>query len=229
MTRWYEIAEAELGVAEALGPADNPRIREYFAGAGHPEVMRDSVPWCAAFAGWCLAQADVQPSGSLAARSYLRWGKPLAMPREGCIVVLRRGADPAAGHVGFYAGEANGRVMVLGGNQGDKVSVAAFRAEDVLAYRWPEEAALPTPDTAEHKAVHEQLKDVSWSYNLKSWLTKLVGGGSLIGAGSMPHWHPKPIDVALILLGAALAAIIALEVMRYRQRAKAVGGKKWGF
>lgn len=225
MTRWYEAAQAELGVAEVPGAGNNPRIVAYMEAAGFHQ-QPDATPWCAGFANWCLAQAGVEGTGSLSARSFLRWGVPLSMPREGCIVVLTRGTDPAAGHVGFYAGQANGRVLVLGGNQGNKVSIAAFRAEDVLSYRWPEEAALPTPDTGEHFEAHDRLREQSWTYNIKGWLTKLAGGGSLIGAGSLPHWHPKPIDIALLLLGAALAAIVMLEVMRYRQRAKALGGQK---
>ena len=42
------------------------------------------------------------------------------------IAVLSRGGDPAAGHVGFLFGETDAHVVLLGGNQGDAVGVAAF-------------------------------------------------------------------------------------------------------
>jgi len=49
-------------------------------------------------------------------------------------VVLQRGAAPK-GHVGFCVGMENGRVKLLGGNQGDRVGTASFDATKVLARR----------------------------------------------------------------------------------------------
>ncbi|MCK9912991.1 hypothetical protein MXD81_27815, partial [Microbacteriaceae bacterium K1510] len=60
------------------------------------------------------------------ARSYLQWGEALGEARFGAIAVLSRGSDPAAGHVGFLVGETQGHVVLLGGNQGDAVGVAAY-------------------------------------------------------------------------------------------------------
>ena len=57
------------------------------------------------------------------------------------VVILNRGgvADPtvidAPGHVGFFDHRDGDQVVVLGGNQGDRVSVAPFRAADVLGVR----------------------------------------------------------------------------------------------
>ncbi len=60
---------------------------------------------------------------------------------EGCVVVFERAGG---GHVGLVVGEtAGGRLLVLGGNQGDAVSVAAFQRERVVAYRWPPGRDLP--------------------------------------------------------------------------------------
>lgn len=130
---WYRLALRERGVLEGPNAADNPRVVAYYRDAGFPMIRHDSVPWCAAFVGAMLHRAGVRPSGSLLARSYLAWGRPLAMPRLGCIVVLTRGRSSFLGHVTLWAGPGLG----LGGNQSDQVSIARFDPGKVLGYRWP--------------------------------------------------------------------------------------------
>ncbi|MCL4767755.1 MAG: TIGR02594 family protein [Hyphomicrobiaceae bacterium] len=94
------------------------------------------TPWCAAFANAVLGAQGIEGTGSLAARSFLNFGVPTDRPKPGDIVVLSRGNDPAKGHVGFFQGlDANGNVHVLGGNQGNAVSVATFAADRVLGFR----------------------------------------------------------------------------------------------
>ncbi len=134
---WLAAAWAEFGVREVAGTADHPAILGYYAEAGHPAIQHDEIAWCAAFAGAMLKRAHVAGTGSLLARSYLAWGAPVETPRLGAIVVLERGADPGAGHVGFFVGGAGKRIFLLGGNQGDAVTVAAFETSRVLGYRWP--------------------------------------------------------------------------------------------
>ena len=121
----------------SCGPADDPAIRNLFRDAGHAHVRDDEVAWCAAFVGACLERADVASTRSLAARSYLAWGRKLDEGRLGAIAVLSRGTDAALGHVGFVIGETAGQVLLLGGNQGDRVSVAAYEKSRLLGYRWP--------------------------------------------------------------------------------------------
>ena len=136
LPKWYALALAERGVKEAPGGADSPAVQAYYRDAGHPEVKHDSVPWCAAFVGAMLQRSGIEPSGALAARSYLSWGKKLSAPRQGCLVVLKRGKD-WQGHVTFFDREENGLLICLGGNQSDKVCFAAYRKSLVLGYRWP--------------------------------------------------------------------------------------------
>jgi uncharacterized protein (TIGR02594 family) len=137
---WLDLARAAIGVKEAPGAASNPTILQYYAAAGVPQ-QSDAVPWCAAFVGAELKAAGYKPSGSLMARSYLEWGKPLDKPRKGCIAVLKRGAPPA-GHVGFVESWTSHTIKLLGGNQGNAVSVASFSRASVLGYRWPDAAEL---------------------------------------------------------------------------------------
>ena len=57
------------------------------------------------------------------------------------IVVFTR---TGGGHVGIVVGQdAKGRIMVLGGNQSDSVSIAPFELSRVAGYRLP-------PDTVPH-------------------------------------------------------------------------------
>ena len=135
--RWLELAWADLGVAEAAGAKSNPNVVRYYAEVGHAAVTDDAVAWCAAFLGACLERANIGSTRSLLARSYLSWGEPLGEERHGAIAVLSRGSDPALGHVGFLVGTTPNDLILLGGNQGDAVSVQPFSRSRLLALRWP--------------------------------------------------------------------------------------------
>ena len=139
---WMRIAEAELAasVREVPGPDSNPRIVEYHSATSF-KATDDRVPWCSSFVNWCLREAGIPGTRSAAARSWLTWGDPLETPEYGCIAVLARGTNPAQGHVGFYTDtKPDGHILVLGGNQADAVSIAAYAPARVLAYRWPHAA-----------------------------------------------------------------------------------------
>lgn len=136
--KWLKLARAEIGVKEAPGEANNPIVLRYYADAGHPQINADSVHWCAAFVGAMLERSGFSSPKSLMARSYLQWGKTLAKPYPGCVAVFSRG-DPRGteGHVGFYVGEDERGILVLGGNQGDAVSIAPQSRARLLGYRAP--------------------------------------------------------------------------------------------
>ena len=141
---WLDEAWRENGVREVPGAASNPRILQFFAEVGHPDVARDEVAWCAAFLGACLERAGYASTRSLLARSYLNWGLPIEALRIGAIAVLSRGDDPGQGHVGFVVGVNARSVMLLGGNQTDAVNVQSFDIGRLLGLRWPTaRAALP--------------------------------------------------------------------------------------
>lgn len=146
---WLARAWAEFGQKEWRGNADNPRIIDLFRDVGHADGARDEVPWCAAFLGACLERAGHAGTRSLRARSYLTWGQSIAEPRLGAVAVLSRGSDPALGHVGFLVGETPEALLLLGGNQGDAVTVEPFNRVRLLALRWPDEAnaAGPAPQS----------------------------------------------------------------------------------
>ncbi len=145
---WLARAWHELGQREQSGSASNPRISALFRDAGHPMVTSDETAWCAALVGACLARSGIAGTGSLRARSYLDWGKAADGLRPGAVAVLSRGADPAAGHVGFLVGWVDGGIVLLGGNQGDEVSVERFPRDRLLGLRWPMTSAEAGAATA---------------------------------------------------------------------------------
>lgn len=138
-----ETAVQELGVAEIPGEANNPRIIEYLK-----TVMRgslaDEISWCSAFANWVLEQHGLRGTNSPLARSFFHCDSStffeLSHPKYGALVVMRRGKEPWMGHVGFFVQtdptDPNYFYM-LGGNQGNSVSIARFPYTPVLGYRWP--------------------------------------------------------------------------------------------
>ncbi len=124
--------ELRLGVAETPSPLDNnPRIVMYHAtttgGAGS-----DEVAWCSSFVNYCVEQAGLRGTDSKGARSWHNsaWGRDVtSSPQEGDIVVFSRtggGAASGSGHVGFYLDDDAGTVQILGGNQGNRISIDSF-------------------------------------------------------------------------------------------------------
>lgn len=133
----YDLARKEVGTKEVVGKKHNATVVAYFRDAGHPEIVDDETAWCAAFVGAMLARAGVKPTGSLAARSYLKWGTPvgLAEAKPGDIVVFQRGSSSWQGHVGFYVKHDATTISVLGGNQANQVSIAKYPLAKLLGIR----------------------------------------------------------------------------------------------
>jgi uncharacterized protein (TIGR02594 family) len=144
--RWLFEAWRHLSLHELPGDRNQTEIVEFYRDVGHAEITQDEVPWCAAFTGACLERSGIASTRSLLARSYLGWGVKIDTPCLGAITVLSRGANPDAGHVGFYLGETATQVVLLGGNQSDRVMVDAYAKTRLLGYRWP--AAVTTEPAA---------------------------------------------------------------------------------
>jgi len=130
----YQIAKLEKGVSEIPGAANNERIVGYHESTSIGR-SDDEVPWCSSFVNWCCEAAGYVGTDSPAARSWLKWGRPVAEPYEGCIVVLKRGTSSWQGHVGFFVKENERSIWVLGGNQSNQVNISRYSKSKVLGYR----------------------------------------------------------------------------------------------
>ena len=149
--RWLTVARGYIGQREVPGPQSSPWIRELWyslkVGAWYwSHYGRDDsrLPWCGALCARSFDEAGyTYPKNYASARAWLDWGLELEQPELGCIAVFAR---KGGGHVGFVVGrDERGYLLVLGGNQGDAVSIAPFSTDRLLGYRWPVEAFVEMP------------------------------------------------------------------------------------
>lgn len=140
---WLQRARCDLGLRELPGAPTAPRIAGWLQQLG-AWWRDDETPWCGtAVAAWMTACGIAPPSTWYRARAWSDWGSRLVNPVTGCVVVFER---VGGGHVGLVVGQdQRGRLLVLGGNQGDAVCIAPFDRSRVLAYRWP--AGMPYSTT----------------------------------------------------------------------------------
>ena len=149
-TPWIDVAKEELGVKELPGKPAAKRVLEYFNAAGHGYVVSDETAWCSAFANFCMAEAGYSGTKSLAARSWLKWGHKVD-PQPGAVLIFKRGNSTWQGHVCFCLSVKGDRVTVIGGNQGNKVSIVTRSLDGLLGARMP--ASMATSYKAKAGAV----------------------------------------------------------------------------
>ena len=137
---WVRAALGEIGVREIHGSKHNPRVITYMNATKWGKwVHDDETPWCAGFIGWCMVQAglpEMIPDYSLGAKSWLHAGVSAHKPVFGAIAVKSR---KGGGHVGIVVGQSRGGkwLYILGGNQGDEVSVRKYRTRLFIDFRIP--------------------------------------------------------------------------------------------
>lgn len=144
----HSLAQRFVGIQEVAGATSNPMVLAMLQ-LDNKWVVDDDTPWCSAFVNYICWLARLPRSKDLAARSWLLIGKGIELKSATAdlsdVVVLQRGegkqpgADviKAPGHVGFYSGRStDGKfVEILGGNQGNSVSIQRFPIERVLSVR----------------------------------------------------------------------------------------------
>jgi len=135
----FDLAHRFVGeITECPGGEQHPFIQWCHLLAGLGADQPDETAWCSSFVNAVAWLLKLPRSQSAAARSWLSVGTPVGLDvaRVGFdVVVLKRGTQAWQGHVGFYAGTVGDQVRVLGGNQGNGVTVAVFPLADVLGVR----------------------------------------------------------------------------------------------
>jgi uncharacterized protein (TIGR02594 family) len=193
---WLKEAWKYEGIKEIKGSRHNPKVVQFFKDVGHGWVKNDETAWCAAFVGAMLAHCDMPHTSSLAARSYLQWGRKTSRPKRGDIVVFKRGNSSWQGHVAFYLGEASGRIYVLGGNQANAVNVRSYTKSSLLGYR--EKPTL---------------------LNSRTMKASIAGGGTALailgdGLGSIRE-HLSSTGNEWFLIAAGIIGVIATGIVMY--------------
>lgn len=145
---WLGRARALIGTREVAGAGSNPTILAWAKRIGARILgiayTDDATAWCGLFVTECLSEAGIDLSTmkvGVRASAWASWGIAVDPARltPGTILVFQR---PGGGHVGFYVGEDATTYHVLGGNQGDAVSIARIAKGRCIARRWPKDVPI---------------------------------------------------------------------------------------
>lgn len=111
-----------LGTKEVVGKQHNPVILAWAKELGLDKVYTaDEIPWCGLAVAYAAYKAGVQVVDKpLWALSWANYGTKVTEPMLGDILTFKR---DGGGHVGIYVGEDKDCYHVLGGNQGNAMSV----------------------------------------------------------------------------------------------------------
>lgn len=141
----FDLAQRFAGIKEVAGSASNPQILTMLRlDMAWPEG--DEVPWCSAFVNYIAWLLRLPRSKDLRARSWLLVGRPISLEDAEAafdVVILKRGGGnqpgpeviDAKGHVGLYAGRESNKILILGGNQSDSVSIERYNSSRLLGVR----------------------------------------------------------------------------------------------
>ncbi len=200
-----------------------------FALVGHPEIKSDEVSWCAAAVGAWLHAAGLKGTGSLMARSYMRYGRTLDIHKKlprGAILVFAFGRAPH-GHVTLLLDDRGDTLRCLGGNQRDAVTEATYGRAKLIAAVWPHDDAAPAlaaePDEPKEEEKPEEApepcpaKPKSALKRFWGWLTggglAAAGGlGIFSGAGDVVDGWPWQATVGVAFVIAAAGVVLDQEV-----------------
>lgn len=142
LPRMIENALSLLGTKEIKGSKSNPVILNMAKEIGVDKIYtNDDTSWCAVFQGFICKISNkpaLDPKGDiynlLRAKSFADWGNPVVRGEEmlGDILVFKR---PGGFHVGMYIAESKSTFFVLGGNQGNAVTIAEIAKTRLTACR----------------------------------------------------------------------------------------------
>lgn len=139
---WIKLARTFVGIKEVKGIKHHPEIIRWLGKMGefNNEAKAwwrdDETPWCGLFVGYVLGECGRYVVREwYRAKSWTQQMTKLDKPAYGCLAVMDR---VGGGHVGFVVGrDDKGRLMILGGNQSDMVSIAPFNTSREMSFYWP--------------------------------------------------------------------------------------------
>lgn len=136
-----------LGTIETPGAGNNPTImawRDELNAAGYKITgySADSVPWCGLFIAIVMHRAGRTPvDAPLWALNWAKFGEAGGQPDLGDVLTFKR---DGGGHVALMVAEdMAGYYHVLGGNQGDKVSIMRIAKARMYSCRQPAYTSRP--------------------------------------------------------------------------------------
>jgi uncharacterized protein (TIGR02594 family) len=143
-----------LGVTEVVGRGSNKTIiawRDELNAASGVKANAakiegysdDDIPWCGLFAAIVTFRAGkMVVTNPLWARNWAKFGVATKTAGLGDVLVFER--PGGGGHVGFYIAETATQYLVLGGNQGNRVSIVPIDKSRCIAIRRPAYTVKPS-------------------------------------------------------------------------------------
>lgn len=137
-----EIGYALIGTKEVVGKQHSPIILGWARDLGLSRIYtNDEMAWCGLFFAYVMKQAGrevILPTKDkydyLRALKYVSMPNVTAIPKGqemfGDILIFQR---PEGGHIGFYSSENDKSFSVLGGNQGNAVSLVNISKSRLVA------------------------------------------------------------------------------------------------
>ena len=159
---WMEIAW-EQEAKKLVETGSNKEIQKFFKGTAYEKTMgtidqktkrpinEKTISWCASFVNWVMVKygyKSITTDGGYDATRALKWakwpeGNNIGKPVYGAIAVKTRNGG---GHVGFVAGRKGDFIVVLGGNQGNKLQCSTYNISDFFAYVIPNDYKITDED-----------------------------------------------------------------------------------
>lgn len=147
------------GIHEGVGAADNPTVIKWadevaagtksaYADWAGDFYNKDSIPWCGLFMAVCAVRSAGGRPERLPEHKYLsalewkNWGVPVPI-KDAVVGDVGISQREGGGHVFLIVGEDRTHFHILGGNQGDQVSIVRKAKADVVAVRRPAYQAQP--------------------------------------------------------------------------------------
>lgn len=141
---WLKTAIDCIGIAEVPGKGDNPVILAMAKACGGniaKTYHHDEIAWCKMFTEYCLVKNGLKGVDSLWALDNAKLGTKLKGVALGAIACKKR---TGGGHTFIIAGrDKSGKIVGVGGNQGDRVSRATFTPSEIVSSNWPDGYPLP--------------------------------------------------------------------------------------
>jgi len=127
---------SHYGLKELEGADSNPEILQMATDLGFDMEDDSTTAWCSLAMNYYAKKCGYEITGSLAARSWLQMPIVVLKPTLGDVVILWRGSpDSWQGHVALFINWDSKYVWLLGGNQGNSISIAAYPRDRVLGIR----------------------------------------------------------------------------------------------
>lgn len=143
MPPWMAEMHRRKGLHEGR---DNAELRDWLA-AGKALGNPAKLPWCGDAVETSIVKTlagEVVPSNPFWAQAWAGFGVDAKGPKVGAVGVIKW--SKTAGHVGFVAAhdEKKKRVLLLGGNQSNAITLAWFPLSKFIAFRWPKSFPIKT-------------------------------------------------------------------------------------